>query len=159
MAPIVLKFYAPRFRKKIAMFDYDGTLVRPKEGRRFPKDVADWEWTYADVPKILQETYGRGFMIIICTQQSKPWKVDQIRAVLEPLNIPMYVSIAMDKAEYKPNTAIFEAVVEKEWKRDVSFMVGDALGRYGDWSDCDRMFAEAINVQWKSPEAVFAKAT
>jgi bifunctional polynucleotide phosphatase/kinase len=143
MAPTIMKFHAPRFRKKIAMFDYDGTLVRPKEAQSFPKDVGDWEWNYNSVAEILQKTYKQGFMIIICTQQTKPWKLDQIRAVLEPLQIPMYVSVATDKTDYKPSRAIFDAVVPtaKVWLREASFMVGDALGRNGDWSDCDRKFA------------------
>jgi bifunctional polynucleotide phosphatase/kinase len=149
------------FRTKIAMIDYDGTLVNPKQGRRFPKNVADWQWTHESVPAVLRETYDKGFMIVVCTQQSKPWKLDQIRDVLEPLNIPMYVSIALDKADYKPSTALFDAVVpaekekHKQWARDTSFMVGDALGRTGDWSDCDRAFAEALGVAWKSPEDFF----
>lgn len=152
-----MKFHSPRFRKKISMFDYDGTLVRPKEARQFPKDVADWEWTRNSVPETLQKTYKQGFMIIICTQQSKPWKLDQIRAVLEPLQIPMYVSVATEKVDYKPSKAIFDAIVPatKTWLPEASFMVGDALGRPGDWSDCDRKFAEALGVSYKSPEDMF----
>ena len=157
MAPTIMKLHAPRFRKRIAMFDYDGTLVLPKYGRSFPKDVTDWKWTSDSVSETLQKTYKQGFMIIICTQQSKSWKLDQIRAVLEPLQIPMYVSVATEKADYKPSRAIFDAVVPatKTWLRDVSFMVGDALGRPGDWSDCDKKFAEALGVSYRSPEDMF----
>lgn len=160
MPPTVIKLLAPRFRKKIAMFDYDGTLVKPRDGRPFPKDIADWQWTHTSVPAVLQATYDKGFMILICTQQSKPWKVDQIRAVLEPLKVPMTITIALDKADYKPALTIFHAVVpgDKEWDRTKSFMVGDALGRTGDWSDCDRGFAEALKVKYKSPEDVFTGA-
>jgi len=157
MAPTIMKFHSPRFRKRIAIFDYDGTLVRPKENRPFPKNVADWEWTHSNVPETLHKTYQQGFMVIICTQQSRPWKLDQIRAVLEPLQIPMYISVATEKEDYKPSTVVFDAVVPatKIWDRDASFMIGDALGRAGDWSDCDKKFAEALGVYYKSPEDMF----
>ena len=163
MAPTVLKFMTPRFRKKIALFDYDETLIRPKDGRRFPKDVDDYMWAFPDVPKVLQETYDKGFMIIICTQQSKLWKVDQIKAVLGSLHIPMYAAVALDKADYKPSTVLFDVVMQnyknKTWSKESSFFVGDALGRDGDWSNTDRLFAEALQVQWKTPESYFNPKT
>jgi len=159
MPPTVLKFMAPRFRKKLAIFDYDSTLIKPQDGRRYPKDVDDYMWAYNDVPKVLREIYDKGFMIIICTQQSKPWKVDQIRMVLSSLNIPMYAAIALDKADYKPSTILFDVVMQnyknKAWSKSVSFFVGDALGRDGDWSNTDRLFAEALQIKWKTPESVF----
>lgn len=161
MAPTVLKFHAPRFRKKIALIDYDGTIVMPKNNRPFPKDVADWQWFAPSVPDVLHATYDAGYMIIICTQQSKPWKLDMIRASLEPLNIPMYVSVATDKADYKPSTAVFRAVITDNkstaWDTKKSFMVGDAGGRRGDWSDCDKVFADALGIKWNSPEDFFSK--
>ena len=36
-----------------------------------------------------------------------------------------------------------------------SFFVGDALGRKGDWSDSDKVFAENIGIKYISPEEMF----
>ena len=163
MAPTVIKLHVPRFRRKILMLDYDHTLVRPTGNHPFPKNVDDWQWLDPCIPGVIKSQYKKGYMILICTQQSKSWKLDQIRKVLEPLDIPMFISVATEKADYKPSRVIFDAVVsgtqQDKWDRAASLMVGDALGRRGDWSDCDRMFAEALGVAWKSPEDFFGIAS
>jgi bifunctional polynucleotide phosphatase/kinase len=157
MAPTVIQLLAPRFRKKIAAFDYDHTLVMPKDGRRFPKDVEDYMWLLPNVPDIVKSFYDNGFMIIIFTNQSKAWKVDQIQAAMSKLNIPLTIVIALDKEDYKPNPILFSTVVgEKKYDKKASFFVGDALGRKGDWSDSDAKFAEAIGISTRTPEDVFA---
>ena len=33
---------------KMASFDYDWTLVKPKNDRTFPKDIDDWEFLYSN---------------------------------------------------------------------------------------------------------------
>ena len=38
------KFNNFYIRQKIAAFDMDHTLVKPKNNRKFPKDENDWEW-------------------------------------------------------------------------------------------------------------------
>lgn len=155
-APTVFKLHAPRHRKKVAIFDYDHTLVQPKDGRPFSKDVDDWEFTSPHVPTYIKAAYSKGYMICICTQQSKSWKLEQIRKVLEPLDIPMYVSVATHKSIYKPNTAAFDAIIgTHKWDSSQSFSVGDALGRKNDWSDCDKQFALALKISYTSPEAYF----
>lgn len=154
--PVIFKLYAPRYRKKVAIYDYDHTLVQPKNHRQFSKDIDDWEFTYPEVPSVLKAVYEKGYMICICTQQSKAWKLEQIKKVLEPLNIPMWVSIATDKSIYKPNTVLFDTVIGAHaWDPAKSLFVGDALGRRGDWSDCDKLFAMALKVSYTSPEEYF----
>jgi len=44
-----------RRRKANAIFDFDGTLVKPKEGRRFPKDEHDWQYLRPSVPVCLKK--------------------------------------------------------------------------------------------------------
>lgn len=40
---------------KVALFDLDGTLVRPKSGKKHPADGDDWTWWDAKVkPRINQ---------------------------------------------------------------------------------------------------------
>jgi bifunctional polynucleotide phosphatase/kinase len=151
----VYKIGKYRFRKKIAAFDYDWTIVKPKSGSTFPKNKDDWIWLRPNVPEILQSYYVKGFSIMIFTNQSKQWKIEQISDVLNTLNIPMIIVIAKDKDIYKPNPYIFTENVKKEWDKRKSFYCGDALGRAADWADSDRQFAENIGMQVKQPEEIF----
>ena len=147
------------YRPKMAAFDYDWTLVKPKGGRTFPKDIEDWTFLYETVPDRLRRYYDEGYMIVLFTNQTKSWKVDQVIAVMGSLGIPMFVPLGdykANKAEGKPNPSIFthfrgENIINiKE-----SFYVGDALGRSGDWSDTDKLFAENIGIPYHSPEDIF----
>lgn len=144
-----------RFRKNIAAFDYDWTLVKPKSGGTFPKDKDDWEWLRPNVPDILQSYYNKGYSIVIFTNQSKEWKVKQVEEVLSTLKIPMLVVIATSKENYKPNTFIFTENIKKQWNKNKSFYCGDALGRAADWSDSDKQFANNIGINIKQPEEIF----
>lgn len=156
MTPTILKFEKPRHRQKLAMLDYDWTLVKPKQGRKFPKDADDWMWLEPNVPEVLKKYYDNGYAIYVFTNQTKAWKENHIKNSLESLKIPMTVVIAYDKEEHKPSRKMFDAVMgDKKWKREDSFFVGDALGRAGDFADTDKLFGEAIGVTVKSPEDLF----
>ncbi len=163
MSPISLKILKPRYRKKIAMFDYDWTLVKPKSGGTFPKDAEDWTWLYPSVLETLQTYYAKGYSIVVFTNQSKQWKVHQIENVMSSIGIPCFVYIAMQKEEHKPATTMFKAFLDdKEWDKNKSFFVGDALGRAADYSDSDKVFAETIGLKAKqihAPEAFFKHET
>jgi hypothetical protein len=54
----------------LAIFDYDGTLVKAREGRPFPKDVDDWTYLRASVPAVLR-ALAVDHQIVIVTDQSK----------------------------------------------------------------------------------------
>lgn len=157
-SPKVIVLNNFRHRKKVASFDYDWTLVKPKSGGTFPKDVNDWEWLRKDIPKIIKSYYEKGYSILIFTNQSKVWKVDQIRNVLKTLDIPCYISIATDKQHYKPSKLMFNRYNERYGKDRYdkkSFYCGDALGRVNDWANTDKLFAESIGFKVKSPEEIF----
>jgi bifunctional polynucleotide phosphatase/kinase len=157
MAPVILKFNKPRHRQRLAMFDYDQTLVKPKDNRPFPKNENDWMWLQPNVPDILKKYYEDGYGILVFTNQSKPWKQNHITNSIGSLGIPITVAIAFDKAEHKPSRVMFDAVIgDKKWKKDNSFFVGDALGRRGDFANTDKLFAEAIGVAVRSPEEEFS---
>lgn len=151
----VISAGSPRHRKRIAMFDFDHTLVKPKSGGTFPKDADDWQWLRPSVPVVVKEWYAKGFAIIVFTNQSKAWKVDMIQSVLRALEVPCTAAIALDKVAYKPSRTIFDAVVKKEWDASASFFVGDALGRANDFADSDLQFGHAIGVRVLSPEEAF----
>lgn len=149
-----LKF---RWRSKCAIFDYDWTIVRPKNNNTYPKDIDDWVWFRKSVKENIQCIYKKGFAIIIVTNQSKPWKELQIKNVVDELGVPVLLCIANEKCLYKPDTTLFDnARANKKLDLEKSFMVGDALGRVNDYSNVDRKFAEALNIKnIYSPEEFF----
>jgi bifunctional polynucleotide phosphatase/kinase len=95
-------------------------------------------------------------MIVIFTNQSKKWKCDQIQMVMKQLEIPLFVVIATDEAEYNPNPILFNIPFEgNNINKEESFFVGDALGRKSDFSDSDKVFADNIGIKCYSPEDIF----
>ena len=116
-----------RYRKKVAAFDYDHTLVKPKNGT-FPKDVDDWMWLRPNVPSIVKQYYAKGYCIVIFTNQTKKWKETQIKNVLSTLDIPFRAYIGYDKTLKKPNTFMFDQFKKDSLDYGVSFYVGD-----GSW--------------------------
>jgi len=140
----------------MAGFDFDGTLVFPKDGKQFPRSVDDWEFFNSEVPNTIRKYYEDGFMIVIFTNQSKDWKHDQIKIVSELLEIPLFIVIATDKEMYKPNINLFNKFIgDNTIDKDESFFVGDALGRKIDFASSDRLFAENIGIKVYPPEYIF----
>lgn len=150
----------PTFKPKMLGLDFDWTIVNPKDGKTFPKDIDDWQWFNSVVPNKIKEYYDNNYMIVIFTNQSKDWKCEQIKNVVNTLNIPIYVMIATKKIDYKPNINIFNKFISdlclnNEIDKLNSLFVGDALGRKNDFSDSDKVFAENIGIKWISPEDFF----
>ena len=150
-------FNREQMKAKIAAFDYDWTLVSPKDGKTFPSNVEDWVWLYPNIPDMLKRLNEEGFTIVIFTNQSKDWKVTQIQTVAASLEIPIFVVIARQKCDYKPNPILYDVLVGGHtFDKAASFFVGDALGRKGDFADSDKVFAENIGLKCYSPEEFFA---
>jgi bifunctional polynucleotide phosphatase/kinase len=135
-----------------AMFDYDGTLVKPKDGRSFPKDVDDWQYTRPSVPEVVR-AYGQTHHIVIVTDQSKPWKLEQIREVVRDLGVECS-TVVVGVQTQKPSTALLYQALPL-WNAEHAFYVGDAAGRPGDWSDRDKVFAAKAKVRFYTPEEFF----
>ncbi len=155
---------------KIAGFDFDGTLVRPREGRQFPKNKDDWRWTRPSVPEHLRALSAEGWHLVIVTDQTKGWKEDMIAAVVAAVGVPIEVVIqspakATATTKATEGAVVSAGVTSHGVKPDtsqflargitLSYYVGDAAGRTGDWSDCDRMFAERLGVPFHTPEEFF----
>jgi len=90
-----------KHRPKVAALDYDHTLVVPKKGT-FSKSIDDWKWIRTNVPEIVKQYYKDGFCVVIFTNQSKKFKVDQIKKVLSLLKIPIRVYIGVSTKYKKP---------------------------------------------------------
>ena len=160
MSPIVYNINNAIIHEKIVAFDYDWTIVNPKDGKTFPSSIDDWNWLYPSVPKIITQYYEDGYTIVVFTNQSKQWKCDQIQMVMKQLDIPLFIVIAMDKSQYKPNPIMFDTLIgDHVTNKDKSLFVGDALGRKSDFSDSDKVFAENIGIKWYSPEDIFTNKT
>ena len=160
MSPTIYNMNNAVHREKMASFDYDWTLVSPKGGRTFPTNIDDWEWLYPSIPDKIKDYYASGFMIVIFTNQSKLWKHEQIKNVMKSLEIPVFIVVATDKCEYKPNASLLhELIGNNKIKKDKSFFIGDAIGRQHDYSDSDKVFAENIGIPCYCPEQIFHTAT
>ena len=155
---IVIESSGKRFKRgsRFAIFDVDWTLIKPKEGRKFPQNVDDWQWLRPSVPETVRKFFVDGFYIIFLTDQSKPWKVTMIENVIRILDVDVTCLIAMNKAFHKPNPAFFlETFGNGIFDSGSSFFVGDAAGREGDWSRNDIDVAARIGVKFFTPEEVF----
>jgi bifunctional polynucleotide phosphatase/kinase len=160
MSPHIIKIGKFRLREKMAIFDYDWTLVKPLSNGTFSKSLDDWRWITEKVPEILKKYYDKGYCIIIISNQTKntEMKLQQIINVLSTLTIPSLIAVGYEDIDKKPNRTMFDIIKKnKKINMNKSFYVGDALGRQGDWSDSDKKFAENINIkQIYSPDDLFS---
>jgi bifunctional polynucleotide phosphatase/kinase len=133
----------------IAAFDMDWTLICPRDGRRFPEDLADWQWLRPSVPVRVQEI-SKDHRIVIVTDQSKPWRLRQIMAVIDALGVP--VTAIVGGVTKKPSTDWVSRALGPVDVGRIAFYVGDAAGRPGDWSDADRVLAERLGVPFHAAD-------
>jgi bifunctional polynucleotide phosphatase/kinase len=154
---MILKPSKPSQSHKWAVFDFDGTLVKPKQHRRFPKDATDWEWVHPRVPEVLHEWAKKKYRMVLLTDQTKAWKLDMIKDVIRLLDIPFTVIIGgWEGAPKKPDTTAFQSLIPKKGlNMKLSFYVGDAAGREGDWAAVDAEFAKAMGLTFYTPEQMF----
>jgi bifunctional polynucleotide phosphatase/kinase len=143
----------------IAAYDFDGTLVMPQGARPFPKDRMDWRWAFPNVVERLVEESERGHLIVIFSNQTKPWKVDQIRDAVKAIGCPMYICIALDREYHKPSPIMFNELFHHHTIDPDSFYVGDAMGRSCDFADSDLKFAKACGLRPLTPEEYFVTPT
>jgi len=164
---------------KIAIFDMDDTLIKPKGKNKFSKGRKDWIFWDESVPGKLKELKDEGFKLVIITNQAGISKgkvkegdvVGKIYDVCTELGFPFQVFMCIANDQYrKPGTEIFRYMIEEfneniEPDLTVSFYCGDAAGRpegvsrskRTDHSCTDRKFAFNNNLQFHTPEALFLK--
>ena len=114
MPPHIVKIGKFRLRQKMAMFDYDWTLVKPLSNGIFSKDLDDWRWMTDKVPEVLQKYYEKGFCIVIVSNQTKntEMKLQQITNVLSTLKIPSLISVGYEDNDKKPNRTMFDIIIK-----------------------------------------------
>lgn len=141
---------------KMLSIDFDGTLVQPKDARPFPKDATDYQYVFAkdSIISTLQRYTQEGFTLILRSDQTKAWKLDMIRSVVNELeqegSFKLHLLISFDKATHKPNSSLLNFPITPD-----SIHVGDAAGRTGDWSAVDKSYATNLNISFMTPEEFF----
>ena len=143
---------------KIAAFDLDYTLIKPKSNKLFPKDKDDWKFLYEKkIKHYLKNLINNGYSIVIFTNQKGlsqnkltisdfSHKINEIKKNLD-IQFSIFISTINDKFR-KPLTGAWQFFCEKKKIKvdyDNSFYVGDAAGRkYNkghDHTNDDRNFA------------------
>ncbi|TIC15809.1 PNK3P-domain-containing protein [Wallemia mellicola] len=163
--------------RKIAAFDLDGTLIKPKSGSTFPKHASDWKFLHKNLKERLSSLIDDGYAVIIISNQnyeSRPAKLEEWQRKLEFIgdkleDIPFVCMAATSKDENrKPNVGMWECLeryleAQEVGKPDISqsFYVGDAAGRPkenrrpADHSSDDLNFAKNLDLQFFTPEEYF----
>lgn len=158
---------------KVAAFDMDGTLIKPKSGKKFAENPSDWMILYKNIPKILLDYYNQSYKLVIFSNQS-PLGSDtskrgefkqKIEDILNEIKLPMHVFLATQKnLMRKPCTGMWEAMTERntqEIDKSECFYVGDAAGRPKrgnipkDHSFADLFFAKNLKIKFYTPEEIF----
>jgi bifunctional polynucleotide phosphatase/kinase len=146
---------------KIAGFDLDWTLTY-NEKHLFAKEQDDI-FIFPNRKDVLEKLIDEGYTIVIFTNQfakskkEKIKKVERITTFIEKLNLPIYIFISTEKDSYRKPCVGMWTLFRSMHKENITsvFYVGDALGRPEDFSDSDKVFAENINAEIKSPEDFF----
>ena len=124
--------------KKLAIFDIDWTLIKPKDGKEFPKDEDDWVWLRKSVPIELKK-YSKTHQLVFLTDQSKSWKLTIIQNMVKDLNLSVVVLIALTKKYEKGNPDLFLSIFPNfntHCLKNECFMVG-YTGGAKNWSSVD----------------------
>jgi len=133
---------------KALFLDLDHTLIKPKSGNTFPKNVEDWEFVKG-VIKQVKKYYDKGYIIIVVSNQGgieqgyiKEWefvsKIDRIKEEILKHSIEIqsvYYCNSMESYYRKPNPGMgYEAALNYKLDLRNSIMVGDM--------DSDNKFAK-----------------
>ena len=146
---------------KIVGFDLDWTLTY-NEKHLFPKETDDI-FIFPNRKPILKKLLDDGYTIVVFTNQfakskkEKIKKVERVSTFITKLNLPIYVFISTEKDNYRKPCVDMWTLFKKIHVCEIKeiLYVGDALGRLQDFSDSDKLFAENINSDIKSPEDFF----
>ena len=58
------------YKRKIAGFDIDGTIIKTKSGKTFPINENDWEFLYNNIKQKIEEI-SDDYSVLFITNQSK----------------------------------------------------------------------------------------
>jgi len=162
---------------RVAAFDFDSTLVETLSGSRFPKNPGDWKVFNQHVKPKLQQLHADGYRLVIISNQAGVDKtMDKPKAVtvrgridnfVRHMGVPMEALCATQKDCYRKGmgTGMWDLMASTTGQglsvggvaplKEESFFVGDAAGRPKDFADTDKLFAEAVELDFHVPEDFF----
>jgi len=152
---------------KMASFDLDHTIIRPKSGNVFPKNLNDWElMPFSSIKSKLEKLSSDHLIAIFSNQKKTPRQkysddefLKKIDSIHTKLGIDFIFIAALEDDNYrKPRIGMYEYLLEKESldiKKENSFYVGDMAGRKSDKYDTDLKFARNIGIKFMTPEEYF----
>ena len=140
-------------KNKIAAFDLDGTLITPKSGAKFAKDINDWKLNSGGLKKKIEALLKQGYNFVIFSNQMgvslRFISLKQIKTkfenIVRHLDLPCVALFAtsQDRAR-KPAIGMLEfyrTINVNKLDLQSSLFVGDAMGRPKDHSAADMLFA------------------
>jgi bifunctional polynucleotide phosphatase/kinase len=144
---------------KLAIFDLDCTLIKPKKNKTPRNPYSEYVYCYPNVISKLQEYSKNKFQIVIITNQKilkteddkKDW-IEKIHKFKSELNTELIVLAALQYDIYRKPRLGFLEFIQPNLE---SFYCGDALGRIRDFSDSDLKFALNLGITCNSPEFIF----
>eukprot|EP00347_Sterkiella_histriomuscorum_P006646 403351974 len=163
--------------EKIASFDLDHTIIKPKSNAKFGQSPTDWVFLYdgSVIKDKLHELSKDGYSIVVFTNQggveaghtSVKDLVRKFELIQKAIGLPMLFLAATHSDKYrKPAQGAWEYFLSqydksKKLNMKKSFYCGDAAGRpktadrKKDFSDTDRKFAINIGLPFEVPEQTF----
>lgn len=155
--------------KKAALFDLDGTIIKPIGTNKFSLTDSDWIFENDQVIPFLKKLYNDGFDIIIVSNQKKLkdpslWK-NKIEIIANKINIPLFALASLSDDEFrKPRIGLWNKFLSK-YDKDKSFYCGDAGGLpkrklngimvNKDFADSDLKFALNIGIKFYHRDEYF----
>lgn len=161
-----------KFLNKLAGFDLDGTIIKPKSGAKFPKDHTDWTFLYDNTISKIKKLTKEGFCILIITNQSLLSKKGEsnenefklkINNIVKELNVEVKILCSTGKNKYrKPSPIFYYDFIPEKIRQSLSndsFYCGDAAGRIHDFAATDFKFALNCMLNFYTPEQLFLNET
>lgn len=157
-----------RFSKpglKVAAFDLDHTLIKPKGKNTFSKHRNDVMLLYPEVEETLSNLRKDGYKIVIFTNQRGVGRKTTLEEIYYKIDtylpkgktIDVFISYCDDYCR-KPSLGMFDKFMELNGAIVDMYYVGDAAGRPGDFSASDRKFALNAGIPFYTPEQFFLKS-
>uniref|UniRef100_A0A6C0J930 DNA 3'-phosphatase n=1 Tax=viral metagenome TaxID=1070528 RepID=A0A6C0J930_9ZZZZ len=142
-------------------FDLDHTIIKPKSGKTFSKDIKDWKFNYDNIVKRLKEI-NKEYNIVIFTNQkhkTKEYLHAKFADIAEKISIPIcFFACVGDSINRKPRLGMLKKF--ETFGSVLKIYCGDASGRVysknkKDFSAADITFAMNANVHFSTPENTF----
>lgn len=149
---------------KIAAFDLDDTLVKPKNGKKFSESDDDWEVYDKSIPNKLTKLVADGYSLVIISNQkgigsgkvnAETWK-NKIKNIVNFFGLNFIILCSLNDDMYrKPRTKLWEFI---NGDINTSFYCGDAGGLLKrkinniiidkDFADSDLKFALNVGIKF-----------